>query len=78
MAQRQRKRQCGGIGWMRRNDFKVQRLRDGGDKYSYIRAMKHADNGILKNRNCMTFRVLTQHGGGVTATPFAGYVGMQR
>lgn len=78
MAQRQRKRQCGGIGGMRRNDFKVQRLRNGGDEYSYIRAMKHADNGNLKNRNCMKFRVLTQHGGGVTATPFAGYVGMQR
>lgn len=78
MAQRQRKHLCGGIGWMRRNDFKVQRLRDGGDEYSYIRAMKHADNGNLKNRNCMTFRVLTQHGGGVTATPFAVSVGMQR
>lgn len=51
---------------------------DGGDENSYIRAMKHADNGNLKNRNCMTFRVLTQHGEEVTATPFAGYVGMQR
>lgn len=78
MAQRQRKHLCGGIGGMRRNGFKVQRLRDDGNEYSYIRAMKHADNGNLKNRNCMKFRVFTQHGGGVTATPFAGYVGMQR
>lgn len=63
---------------MRRNDFKVQRLRDGGDEYSYIRAMEHTENGNLKNRNCMTFRVLTQHDREVTATPFAGYVEMQR